>query len=65
MFVITFITGYVIMKKIYRNENKNPDDVDALGIYVFVGTVIGARLGHCLFYSPEFYLSNPIKIFYI
>jgi prolipoprotein diacylglyceryl transferase len=27
------------------------------------GTVIGARLGHCLFYNPEYYLSNPIEIF--
>lgn len=34
-------------------------------IYTMLGTVIGARLGHCLFYAPEYYLANPIEIFKI
>ena len=31
-------------------------------MYVLAGTVIGARLGHCLFYEPEYYLSHPLEI---
>lgn len=36
--------------------------LDKLTIYMALGTVIGARLGHCLFYEPEYYLSKPLEI---
>ncbi len=39
------------------------DALDKLLIYMLVSTVVGARLGHCLFYEPDYYLSNPLKIF--
>jgi len=39
--------------------------LDKLTIYMVVSTVIGARLGHCLFYEPDLYLANPISILYI
>ena len=38
------------------------DALDKLLIYMLVSTVVGARLGHCLFYEPDYYLSNPLKI---
>jgi len=61
-FVFTFFFGFVIMSFIYSLENKNIDDVYMLGVYVLIGTVVGARLGHCLFYEPEYYLLHPIEI---
>ena len=36
--------------------------IDSLLIYTMLGTVIGARLGHCLFYAPDYYLANPLEI---
>ena len=36
--------------------------LDRLSLYMFFGTVIGARLGHCLFYEPDYYLQNPLEI---
>lgn len=63
LFAITFVVGYNIMQKIFINERKVEEDVYKLLIYVVIGTVIGARLGHCLFYQPEYYLANPIEIF--
>ncbi len=62
LFAMAFIAGFKIMQWIYKRENKPETDVEQLVIYVIVGTVIGARLGHCLFYNPEYYLANPLEI---
>lgn len=65
LFATAFISGYSIMKWIYEKEKKNPDELESLFTYIFVGTLIGARLGHCLFYDPVNYLSHPMDIFKI
>ena len=46
----------------FKKEGKNPALVDQLTIYMVLGTIIGARLGHVLFYEPEKYLGNPLDI---
>ena len=45
-----------------EREKLNPAWIDSLLIYTMLGTVIGARLGHCLFYAPDYYLANPLEI---
>lgn len=65
LWALGFFFGYFVMRKIYRNEKVSDDWMDRLLIYMLVSTVIGARLGHCLFYEPEFYLSHPLKMFAI
>lgn len=62
LFALAFVFGYLILTKIYALEKKSPADLEQLSIYVILGTVIGARLGHCLFYDPMYYLSHPIEI---
>lgn len=62
LFASAFVFGYIILSKIYELEKKPQADLEQLSIYVILGTVIGARLGHCLFYDPVFYLSHPIEI---
>jgi prolipoprotein diacylglyceryl transferase len=62
LFATAFIVGYKIMQWIYKREGKPESEVEQLAIYMILGTVIGARLGHCLFYSPGYYLSNPLEI---
>lgn len=62
LFALGFLIGQQIMFHIYRKEGKPESDVETLTIYMVLATVIGARLGHCLFYEPEVYLSDPIKI---
>lgn len=55
----------IITQKIYKHE-KLPDQwLDKLFIYTVAGAVIGARIGHCLFYNPSYYLANPWEILYI
>ena len=62
LFALAFVFGYLILNKIYNLEKKSQADLEQLSIYVILGTVIGARLGHCLFYDPAYYLSHPIEI---
>ena len=50
------------MLVIFSKEHKSEQDLNDLVWYMILGTVIGARLGHCLFYNPSFYLSHPIEI---
>ncbi len=63
MFILGFFWGIKSMERIYRREGLDPERVMKLFIYCFVGTIVGARLGHCLFYDPGFYLSHPWEIF--
>lgn len=62
LFALGFVFGYIIIGKMFKNENLPEKMLDSLTTYMVVGTVVGARLGHCLFYQPGYYLSNPIEI---
>lgn len=62
LFASGFVIGYFIMQNIFKKEGKTEDDLNDLVLYMIVGTIIGARLGHCLFYNPEYYLSNPFEM---
>ncbi|MFA6877131.1 MAG: prolipoprotein diacylglyceryl transferase [Parabacteroides sp.] len=64
-FAIGFLIGYKIVEKMWKQEKLNPAWIDSLLLYTFLGTVIGARLGHVLFYAPGYYFANPIEIFKI
>jgi prolipoprotein diacylglyceryl transferase len=61
-FVIGFWIGYKIVERMWKNEKLNPALLDPLLWYTCLGTAIGARLGHCLFYNPSYYLANPVEI---
>lgn len=65
LFASSFVIGYIIMDKIFKNENLKEDVLDRLTIYMAVGVIAGARLGHCLFYEPGYYLSHPLEILMI
>jgi phosphatidylglycerol:prolipoprotein diacylglycerol transferase len=62
LFASSFFFGYIIMNRIFKNENLGEPVLDRLTIYMAVGVVAGARLGHCLFYEPGYYLSHPLEI---
>ena len=62
LFALGFIIGQRILTKIYVAEGRTEGDVDVITIYMIVGTELGSRLGHTLFYAPDYYLSNTIEI---
>ncbi len=62
MFMFCFASGYFILRRLFRKEGWPNDIADGLLMAVILGTVIGARLGHCLFYQPDYYLTHPWEI---
>ncbi len=65
LFACAFLFGYLIFQKFFKKEGFSTELLDQLTLYVALGTVLGARLGHCLFYDASYYLKNPLEIFAI
>lgn len=62
LFALGFLLGQQIMLYIFKREGKPVSDIDALTIYMVVATVLGARIGHFLFYEPEVLFRNPLEV---
>jgi prolipoprotein diacylglyceryl transferase len=62
LFALAFITGQNILLKIFIWEKQKLKYADYLAVYVIIGTIVGARLGHCLFYDSYHYLRHPFEI---
>ncbi|QYA27190.1 prolipoprotein diacylglyceryl transferase [Gramella sp. MT6] len=63
MFLIAFTLGWYIMKAIYTRENISVEKLDSLFIYTVLATLIGARLGHVIFYDWEYFQNHLLEIF--
>lgn len=61
-FMAGILLAFHIEKRIFAKENIPIEKLDKLFIYVVVGILLGARLGHCLFYDPSYYFANPLEI---
>ncbi len=59
---VGMILGYRIMLTVYKAEGIPAVELDTLTTYVMLGAILGARLGHILFYDPVYYWNNPIEI---
>ena len=62
LWVIGLIVAVFIVQRIFDNEKQPEKWFDSLFVYMMFGIILGARLGHCLFYEPVYYLSNPLEI---
>ena len=73
LFVTGLIIGYFVVKRMFKKEGIGEDVLDKLVMYMIVGTIVGARLGHVFFYGPYFdetvnghlvegYFSHPVNI---
>jgi prolipoprotein diacylglyceryl transferase len=62
MFVVAFALGWYIMKYIFIRENESLEKLDSLFIYTVIATLIGARLGHVIFYQSELFHKDPLSI---
>lgn len=61
-FAVGFLVGYAIEERIYKHDNAPAGWCDKAFIYTIIATIIGARLGHCLFYGWEYYSAHPLDI---
>ena len=62
LWVIGLVVAIIIVQKIFEKERLPEKWFDSLFVYMMLGIILGARLGHCLFYEPAYYLANPLKI---
>jgi prolipoprotein diacylglyceryl transferase len=56
------IISQQIMAFIYKREGRPAKEIDTMSIYIIAGAMLGARLGHVLFYDPIHYFQNPLQI---
>lgn len=63
MFVVAFGLGWYIMKNIFERENESIEKLDSLFVWTVLATLIGARLGHVLFYDWEYFRNHLLEIF--
>ena len=61
-YVVAFIIGWFIMKRFFKNEKISMDKLDSLFIYMVVAILLGARLGHVLFYEAERIWQDPLSV---
>ncbi|MDB5268714.1 MAG: hypothetical protein JWP58_1754 [Hymenobacter sp.] len=64
-FMLPFVVGTFILTHIYRSERVSPQWVDVITIYMLIGTIVGARLGHMLFYDFDELVKDPMVVFKI
>ncbi|MFA5477937.1 MAG: prolipoprotein diacylglyceryl transferase [Bacteroidales bacterium] len=62
LFAAAFFFGYLVMLRIFKHEKLPVSLLDKLSMYMLVATVIGARLGHIIFYEADYYLANPWEV---
>jgi phosphatidylglycerol:prolipoprotein diacylglycerol transferase len=62
LWALSFYLGYLIFDRFVKKEGLKEGFLDSLMVYMAIGTILGARIGHCLFYEPAYYLSHPIDI---
>jgi prolipoprotein diacylglyceryl transferase len=58
LWVIGLALAYLVVKRLYKEQKIKDEYFDPLFIYCFLGILIGARLGHCLFYEPDYFLTS-------
>ncbi len=62
LFIGAFFAGQAVMTRLFKAEGVPQENAERLLLYSLLGTIAGARLVHCVFYDPQYYLSNPLAI---
>jgi len=62
LFAFAFYAAYLVFLRIFKREKISLEVLDSLTFYMIIGVVVGARLGHILFYEPAYYFSHPLEI---
>ena len=62
LWCIGLFAVYQLMHYLFKEQKLGEDKFEPMFLYCFLGILIGARLGHCLFYEPGYYLSHPMEM---
>lgn len=63
MFLVAFVSGWYLTKAIFKHEGLSMEKLDKILIYTVIGTLLGARLGHVIFYQPELFTEDFLSVF--
>ena len=65
-FLLAFVLGYCILSWMFKREKVDTKYLDSLVVYVFLAVLVGARLGHCIFYDADYYFTSEhwVEIFW-
>jgi phosphatidylglycerol---prolipoprotein diacylglyceryl transferase len=63
LFATGFILSYMILSRYFQKENVSIEKLDKLTVYIVLATIIGARLGHVIFYDWDYYSNHLLEIF--
>jgi prolipoprotein diacylglyceryltransferase len=63
MFAMGFILSQQVMYYIYKQEGKPQSDIDTVTVFLIIAVIVGARLGHVIFYEPSILLERPLDVF--
>ncbi|MEX0610380.1 MAG: prolipoprotein diacylglyceryl transferase [Balneolaceae bacterium] len=58
MFAFAFVSGYIFGVRLWKDAGRKVEEMESVLTWILVGTVIGARFGHVIFYDPSYYLRN-------
>ena len=61
-FLLGFMIGYYIMYRIYLNDKADIRTLDTLLLFLIIGTILGARIGHCLFYDWDYFKDHLLEV---
>ena len=59
--LIGLALAYFVVKRLYKEQKIKDELFDPLFVYCFIGILLGARLGHCIFYEPDHFLTSGVK----
>ncbi|WP_430814322.1 prolipoprotein diacylglyceryl transferase [Carboxylicivirga sp. RSCT41] len=62
LFVTGLLLSILVLHYLYKQEGLPKSHLDKLTNFGLIGIVVGARLGHCLFYEPSYYLAHPVEM---
>lgn len=57
-FLFAFLFGYLILARMFKREQVKMDYLDTMVVWMFLAVLVGARLGHCLFYEPDYFCTS-------
>ena len=58
LWMIGLALAYTVVKRLYKEQKIKDELFDPLFFYCFIGILLGARLGHCIFYQPDYFLTS-------
>jgi len=64
-FAVGLVLAYLLTRWIFKREKYSATHLDSLAVYLIIGLIVGARLGHIIFYNLEYFLAHPLEIFQI